>query len=160
MSPGINVCTRKWHPQHAEIAQIKQKGPGQLLLSYLSTCSNRLLQFCNLHSLSWVDLHWSLINCRLRILGLARYTPLVEVNQAIIAWSFRQTPYQSWVCKYRHMTMTEAEHETRESYQECKFLPSGRPYFFQWPELFLCFRQQILGISGVFSVPILAVLQC
>ena len=70
MSPGINVCTRKWHPQHAEIAQIKQKGPGQLLLSYLSTCSNRLLQFCNLHSLSWVDLHWSLINCRLRILGL------------------------------------------------------------------------------------------
>ena len=91
MSPGINVCTRKWHPQHAEIAQIKQKGPGQLLLSYLSTCSNRLLQFCNLHSLSWVDLHWSLINCRLRILGLARYTPLVEVNQAIFAWSFRQT---------------------------------------------------------------------
>ena len=90
MSPGINVCTRKWHPQHAEIAQIKQKGPGQLLLSYLSTCSNRLLQFCNLHSLSWVDLHWSLINCRLRILGLARYTPLVEVNQAIFAWLFRQ----------------------------------------------------------------------
>ena len=90
MSPGINVCTRKWHPQHAEIAQIKQKGPGQLLLSYLSTCSNRLLQFCNLHALSWVDLHWSLINCRLRILGLSWYTPLVEVNQAIFAWSFRQ----------------------------------------------------------------------
>ena len=91
MSPGINVCTWKWHPQHAEIAQIKQKGPGQLLLSYLSTCSNRLLQFCNLHSLIWVDLHWSLINCRLRILGLGWYTPLVEVNQAMFAWSFRQT---------------------------------------------------------------------
>ena len=91
MSPGINVCTRKWHPLHAEIAQIKQKSPGPLLFSSLSTSSNRLLQiFDNLHSLSWVDLHWSLINCRLRILGLARYTPLVEVNQAIFAWSFRQ----------------------------------------------------------------------
>ena len=27
MSPGINVCTRKWHPQYADIAQIRQKGP-------------------------------------------------------------------------------------------------------------------------------------
>ena len=62
----------------------------KLLFCSLLTCSNRLLQFYNLHSLSWVDLHWSLINCRLRILGLGWYTPLVEVNQAIFAWSFRQ----------------------------------------------------------------------
>ena len=50
-------------------------------------------------SLPLVDFHQSLIKFRLKILSLSWYVPLVEVNQAIIAWLFRQAVKNSWGSK-------------------------------------------------------------
>ena len=150
MSPGINVCTRKWHPQYAEIAQVKQKGPGQLLFSSLSTCSNRLLKFCNLHSFSWMDLHWSLINFRLRVLGLARYTPLVEVNQAIFAWSFRQPCWNISLLPSSGHKLSEVNAKNKQKSLQHPVFPGGHPSKYSQGSMLLNFSDQTR--TGAFNM--------